>query len=159
MILTHPTRAMGRSSGPMGSGMHLYIRNTLCLLAMLAAVLMQAPAVATDDESALMDRATEYWSARAVGNRATAYKYEAGALPGGGLSPEMYANVGAGMNLSRVRVKSLEIHGEQAIVMVSALLHTPYMPKPFPQQVQDAWVKVEGVWYHKGNTMGGGRKR
>ncbi len=159
MFLTCPTCAMGRRSGPVGSRMRRHIRNALGLFGMLVAVLIQAPVVAADDESALMGRATEYWAARAVGNRATAYQYEAGALPGGQLTPEMYASIGAGMNLSNVRVNSLEIHGEQAIVMVSALLHTPYMPKPFPQKVQDAWVKVEGVWYHKDNTVGGGKKR
>lgn len=130
-------------------------RATCLVLLMMIGMMPGQAAEASSEEAVLKARASEYWAARAVGNRAKSYKFEAGAQPGGGLTPEAYADVGLGLNLSNIRVKSLEIQGEQAIVKLSALLHTPYMPRPFPQEISDPWVKLNGVWYHKDNTMKG----
>lgn len=106
-------------------------------------------------EEALRERATAYWQARVTGDLASAYGFEAGARPGGGLTPYNYAKMGAGMNLTRLKVLDARVEGDKGVVEISAMLHSPLMAQPFPQRMEDPWVLMEGVWYHQTQMQSG----
>jgi len=105
-------------------------------------------------EQALLERAQRYWQARQTRDLATVLELEEAGRPGGWLNAMNVANaVGAGIRLSQVRVSVPKIDGATAQVTVSANAQYEVMalvPGTFRQQaVQDPWVLVDGLWYHK----------
>jgi len=106
------------------------------------------------DEQRLLEQAQAYWQARAANDLNTAYAMESGSLPGGGVDQLTYSRVGAGMILKDPAVSDPIVEGTSGKVTVRLTLVVPAMRGGrFPQESEDAWVKIKGRWYHDSEQL------
>jgi hypothetical protein len=128
------------------------------LLALAAAGVAFAATAAVNDESALRERAQEYWEARATGSQKV-LEFYAPAEKGGPTRAKDVSEFG------NIRFKSWDIEGvevgpERGWVNVKVSVSFPFpaavrLDERFmTRTLREEWLKVEGTWYKKPIPMG-----
>jgi hypothetical protein len=132
--------------------MRRIINAVVLVLALLPAVNVCAEENPEQAKAALTERVNKYWTARESRDVRTVYEMESASLPGGWLKPENAATV-TGLPVRKVKLEEVTIDGEHAKVRMSGYVQVGQLGW-IQQSLEDAWILIDGQWYHETRRPG-----
>lgn len=118
-----------------------------CIGGLAAAASASALEPTVDPEQRLRERATEYWQAARARDLSTMYRMELAAKQGL-LTPDKARNALGTSSVLSYEFASLDVTGDDAVVVVNVEYRLPDLRAPVPMTKRDRWTFLDGDWYH-----------
>lgn len=97
----------------------------------------------------LAERVDAFWQARKIGDSIAAYEFEE-VKATGELSLQQYVRQMGNLVYKEVKVLRTELTGSnEAHAHLVAEVIVMGLPEPIKTEFKDAWVYIDGNWYHK----------
>lgn len=118
-----------------------------CIGGLMAAASISATEPTVDPEQRLRERATDYWQAAQARDLSTMYRMELAAKQGQ-LTPDKARNVLGTSTVLSYEFTSLDVTGDDAVIVVNVKYRLPDLRAPVPTTRRDRWTFLDGDWYH-----------